>query len=202
MREMNRDRDQPRESNLDDLDRALDAALSNYAVVEPRAGLAGRILANLHTQPMAARQAWWRWGLIGALAAIVIVAMTLAWKTGRSAHAPIANHATTTRQIRGPANPQAIASSEHLVGSPAPRAPHNAIALRKPASRAQALADADPKLNVFPSPQPLSEEELALARYVRNFPRDARLVAQEQETSEREVLAKMQALANESTESN
>lgn len=108
MREMNRDRDQPRESNLDDLDRALDAALSNYAVVEPRAGLAGRILANLHTQSMAARQAWWRWGLIGALAAIVIVAMTLAWKNRQKrpcTHCESCdNHATDSRACESASN--------------------------------------------------------------------------------------------------
>ena len=61
---------------------------------------------------------------------------------------------------------------------------------------------ADPKLDVFPSPRPLSEEELALARYVRNFPSDAKQVAQAQQASAREVLAKMQALSHESTESN
>jgi hypothetical protein len=74
--------------------------------------------------------------------------------------------------------------------------------VRRSAPRARAVAEADPKLDVFPSPRPLSEEELALARYVRHFPSDAKLVAQAQEASEREVLAKMQALANESTESN
>jgi hypothetical protein len=61
---------------------------------------------------------------------------------------------------------------------------------------------ADPKLDVFPSPQPLSEEELALAQYVRNFPSDARLIAQAQQTSDTEILRKMQVLANESAESN
>jgi hypothetical protein len=70
---------------------------------------------------------------------------------------------------------------------------------RRPTS---AKLAADPKLDVFPSPQPLSEQELALARYVRNFPSDAKLVAQAQAASEKEVLTRMQALANESPESN
>jgi hypothetical protein len=205
MMEMNRDRDKRTGSNIEDLDLALDAALTRYAGVEPRAGLEDRILANLRAQRQLAQfPAWWRWGVVGALSAIVIVAMTLAWRAGRSAHLPMANHPTTTEQIRRAASPPAAAVSERPVGNTPTGASHSGgvIAVRRAAPRAQAVADADPKLDVFPSPRPLSEEELALARYVRSFPSDAKLVAQAQEASEREVLAKMQALANESTESN
>ncbi len=190
----------------DPLDPVLDAALAKYAAVEPRSGLEDRVLAHLQAErsrvPARAR---WRWGLARALAAIVIVALTLAWRAGRGAHLPMANHPTPTEQTRRAANPPAAAAaSKPLVGNIPTRASHSggAIAVRRVAPRAQAVAQADPKLDVFPSPQPLSEEELALAQYVRNFPSDAKLVAQAQEASEREVLAKMQALANESTESN
>ena len=205
MTDQNHQQAHVQDSQNDELDRALDAALTKYSSVEPRAGLEDRILANLRAQRRQAQlPAWWRWGLVGALAAIVIVAMTLAWRAGRSAHLPMANHRTTIEQIRRPANPPTTTASERLAANVPIRAMHSggAIALRKPAPRAQAVTEADPKLDVFPSPRPLTEEELALARYVRNFPSDAKLVAQAQEASEREVLAKMQALANESTESN
>jgi hypothetical protein len=190
---------------MDPLNPVLDAALARYAAVEPRAGLEERVLANLRTEPSPVTgRARWRWGLAGAPAAIAIVAMALAWRAGRSAHLPMANYSTTTEQIRRPANPPAAAASERLVGNTPTRATHSGatIAVRRAAPRAQAVAQADPKLDVFPSPQPLSEEELALAQYVLNFPTDAKQVAQAQAASEREVLAKMQALANESTESN
>jgi len=187
------------------IDAVLDAALAKYAAVEPRAGLEERLLANLRTgpEPVTGR-AWWRWGLAGALAAIVIVAATLRWKSGTSAHLPMANHPTATEQIGRAANPPSAAAREHLFVNASARVPHKggAIAVRRLAPRAQTVAQADPKLDVFPSPQPLSEEELALARYVRNFPSDAKLAAQEQAASENELLAKMQALASESTESN
>ena len=188
-----------------ELDRELDAALAKYAAVEPRAGLEERILASLPAERQRAQlPAWWRWELVGTLAAIVIVAMALAWRAGRSAHLPIANHPTTTEQNRRAPSVPAAAAGGRLVGNTLARASHRggAIAVRKAVPRTHAVAQADPKLDVFPSPQPLSEEELALARYVRNFPSDAKLVAQAQEASEREVLARMQALANESTESN
>jgi hypothetical protein len=135
---------------------------------------------------------------------MVIVAMAVAWRSGRTTHSQLASHPTNTEQIRRPANPPEATASERLLGNTPTRAMHRggAIAVKRSAPRDRAVAEADPKLDVFPSPRPLSEEELALARYVRNFPSDAKLVAQAQEASEREVLAKMQALANESTESN
>lgn len=193
------------EAKQDELSRTLDAALAKYAAVEPRQGLEERVLASLRAErARVPNRAWWQWSVI-AVAAVVVVALALAWRAGRSEHLPMANHPTTTEQTRRAASPPAAAAaSERLVGNTPTRASHSggAIAVRRVAPRAQAVAQADPKLDVFPSPQPLSEEELALAQYVRNFPRDAKQVAQAQEASEREVLAKMQALANESTESN
>ena len=190
---------------VDPVDPVLDAALAKYAAVAPRAGLEDRVLA--HLQADRARvpvRAWWRWGQAGVLAAIVIVATTLAWKARTGTHLPTAHHPATTEHIRRPANRPTASASERIVANTPTRVQHSGgvIAVRRAASRGQAVAQADPKLDVFPSPRPLSQEELALARYVRNFPTDAKLVAQAQEASEREVLARMQALANESTESN
>ena len=81
-----------------------------------------------------------------------------------------------------------VAHLDPLIRAKVPRLP-----------KAEVVATA-PKLDVFPSPHPLSDQELALARYVRNFPADAKVVAESQADSEKEVLAKMQALANESAE--
>jgi hypothetical protein len=204
MTDQNHEQAHVQDSQNDELDRALDAALTKYSSVDPRAGLEERILADLRAQPTASSHAWWRWGLAGALAVMVIVAMAVAWRSGRTPHSQLASHPTNTEQIRRPANPPEATASERLLGNTPTRATHRggAIAVRRSAPRARAIAEADPKLDVFPSPRPLSDEELALARYVRNFPSDAKLVAQAQEASEREVLAKMQALANESTEPN
>jgi hypothetical protein len=204
MTDQNHEQPHVQDSQNDELDRALDAALTKYSSVEPRAGLEARILANLRAQPATPSHAWWRLGLAGALAAMVIVAMTVAWRSGRTMHSQLASHPTNIEQIRRPADPPEATASERLHGNTPTRATHRggAIAVGRSAPRARAVAEADPRLDVFPSPRPLSEEELALARYVRNFPSDAKLVAQAQEASEREVLARMQALANESTESN
>jgi hypothetical protein len=59
----------------DDLDRTLDAVLSRYASVEPRAGLEERILANLRTAdaPTSAH-AWWTWRMAAVLSAVLMIA--------------------------------------------------------------------------------------------------------------------------------
>lgn len=205
MTDRNHEQEHVQDSQNDGLDRALDFALTKYSSVEPRIGLEERILVNVRAErPDIVGHMSWRWGLAAALAAVLLMVIAQAWRADRSAHVPVGNHPSTTEQIRRPANPLTPTADERAIANAPTRGSHSAgaIAVRKPAPLTQAAAQADPTLDVFPSPQPLSEQELALARYVRNFPSDARLVAQAQEASEREVLARMQALANESTESN
>jgi hypothetical protein len=48
-------------------------------------------------------------------------------------------------------------------------------------------APALPKLDRFPSPQPPSHEELALRRYVSEFPEEATLIARAQEEFAKEI---------------
>jgi hypothetical protein len=162
----------------DELDRMLDVALAKYAAVEPRAGLEGRLLRRLRSEPLPpARRVWLQWGLVGAVATIALVAV-LAWRSDRAPHPAIANHL-----------PAAIQRQSIQETKPAP--PHKTdevasakLALgRKPAARRApaSTAIAHPKLDQFPSPQPLSAEEIALAQYVENFPKEAGLVAQAQE---------------------
>lgn len=54
-----------------------------------------------------------------------------------------------------------------------------------------------PKLDQFPSPQPLTEQELALARYVREFPQEADLIATAQVENEKAIQQKMQDTRSE-----
>jgi hypothetical protein len=161
----------------DELDRILDASLAKYAAVEPRAGLEERVLAHLSVESLqTSSHAWLQWGLAGALAVIVLVAV-LAWRSTRIPHPVVANHPSIT--IQRP-------SIQEL--EPAPPATGDVAAaklpsMRKPAARRAPASTgvANPKLEQFPSPQPLSAEEMALTHYVKDFPKEARLVAQTQE---------------------
>lgn len=179
----------------DPLDPVLDAALSKYAAVEPRAGLEDRVLANLRAErARAPERSWWRWGF-AVVTAVLVIGAVLAWRTAKPSHPVLVNRPVEMQPEPRRAFQTADAGAEAVPE----RVPPTRKQSRRPISVKLA---ANPKLDVFPSPRPLSKEELALAQYVRNFPNDAEQVAQAQEASEREVLAKMQALASESTESN
>jgi hypothetical protein len=51
----------------------------------------------------------------------------------------------------------------------------------------QAVLANGPRLDQFPSPRPLSDEEKLLVRYVRDFPQDAIMIAQAQAVAEKEM---------------
>jgi hypothetical protein len=160
----------------DELDRVLDGALAKYAAAEPRAGLDERVLANLRAeQARVPERVWWRWSVAGALVALVVVALAVAWRSGRP-HAPvIANH------------PPTPAPSVQQAGT---RATSNGGAIRRtqvPRSRPRVEIAANPQLDQFPSPRPLSEEEQLLVRYVHEFPEEAVLIAKAQAESEKEI---------------
>lgn len=172
----------------DELDRMLDATLPKYAAVEPRAGLEARVLAHLRAEPLRPpRHAWLQWGLVGAVAVIAVVAV-LAWRPSRVPHPLIANHPPgtilrpATQEAKGaPHATDEVAAAKHA-------SIRTSIARRVPASTAVGTY---PKLDQFPSPQPLTPEEIALAEYAKNFPKEARLVAQAQEEFELEAEKEM-----------
>lgn len=158
----------------DDLDRVLDATLARYATVEPRAGLEERVLANLRSQ--AARPAWWKWGVATLAFAAVIIVAALVLRPGRSKSQVIVRQPSSSV----PSQPQSQPRVAHRDHHPEPPRKHrhenNGIDQAQ-----QAKVAAAPKLDQFPSRQPLSAEEIALAQYVENFPKEARLVAEAQE---------------------
>jgi hypothetical protein len=160
----------PEKQESGDLDRSLDAALAKYASAEPRAGLEERILANLRAADAAAKhRSWWTWGF-AALAAVILVAGMIAWRSARPVHPPIATHPSTTQQA--PARPE-WANRERT-------APQKKLAARRVTRHhpRQETVAANPKLEVFPSPLPLSEQERLLEIYVSNNPEHAALLAE------------------------
>jgi hypothetical protein len=156
----------------DDLDRALDGALAKYAAVEPRAGLEERIRANLRSAdaPTGA-PAWWNWRIAAALAAVLVIAASLAWRWNKASHRPIVLHRPEVQQA--PIAPYR-SSDEPAFASQRKPARHR---MTKPRSQPQ-VAAVEPKLDVFPSPLPLSEQEKILSFYVEEYPEHAVLVAE------------------------
>ena len=158
----------------DHFDRVLDAALAKYAAVEPRAGLEERVLATLHAERnRAPDRAWRRWGLALAAMAVILAAATLAFRTRKPPPSVIAKTPSTTASPTKP--PAQLANREETV-VPHAHSPRRKV-IRHWAQQEGVLA-AVPKLDQFPSPRPLSEQERMLASYVANDPQRAALIAE------------------------
>lgn len=172
----------------DELDDELDLALAKYAAVKPRTGLEERILANIRAERAhVPDRAWWHWGLAAAVAAVLVVAM--AWRLGKPSHSVVVSHPSAATQVLKEPGTQDAANGQrsgpHPLG-PSPAQKTTAIHAHPPVAMA-----AEARLDRFPSPQPLSEQELALARYVSEFPQEATLIARTQAEFENEIRQKM-----------
>jgi hypothetical protein len=159
----------------DSLHLLLDTALAKYSAVEPRVGLEDRILTNLLTeQEQSPVHAWWKWGL-AAIAAIAVVALAMTFRWQRPSRlivvqrTPVETPNSTNRKTQ-------VANRE---ATPQPKHPAILPTRKHHASPAVAL-EATPalKLDQFPSPQPLTEEEKALVGYVERDPDHAALLAE------------------------
>jgi len=182
-----------------ELDRELDAALAKYAAVEPRTGLEERVLANLRAErARVPDRAWWHWGLAGAVAAVVVVALALAWRSGRPSAPVIAHHPppSPSGATQGPQQPgtRDVANGD---GNRVRPREHSSIRTASAHRSHAELVAANPKLEQFPSPEPLSEQEKILQNYVAKYPEQAVLIARAaREAQHRDELEKMQAFAS------
>jgi hypothetical protein len=179
----------------DDLDRRLDAALAKYAQVEPRAGLENRVLTTLHAERSRLPQrVWWRWSVSGAVAAVVVVVVVLAWRSGKFHGRELAiRPSISVPAVSAPAaelpTPEVGKNDDH------PPAPGPVPKHVMPRAHATAVASANPKLDQFPSPQPLSEQEKLLENYVAKYPERAVLLARARfEALQRDQLEEMNPL--------
>jgi hypothetical protein len=181
-------------SERDPLSRELNAALAKYSAVEPRAGLENRVLANLQAQrDHVLARSWWRWSFGSATAMFIALAIIVASLAGRSGktHAPVTRyHSTTTAPVvaqSGQRNAQDGSGRNNAERNSTEKNSTEKNDLERsirPAGRPAthrspqlAGANAHPKLDQFPSPQPLSEQEKILASYIRNYPKNAILLA-------------------------
>jgi len=176
------------------VDQWLEEELRRYGKAEPRSGLEMRVLASLHAEKdrIAARRRWW-WaaGMMGATAAVIaVVWFGHADRAHRPAGASIAAH-----HENAGAPPQSI-SKPPVVKQTARAAQRRGM--RQTAREAQV---APPKLDQFPAPAPLNEQEQLLARYVREFPQKAALVARAQTELQKQDEREMAAPWPETTNS-
>ena len=157
------------EDNNQSADKWLDAALRQYGEAEPRPGLEKRVLANLDAQrARLAISPWWRRPVAAAVTIAVLAGGLLLLKRKPDVTA-----------VRISNQPPVTAGAEPERAIAFRVAPHTAIKRRdRPEpNRNIAHPSSEPRLEQFPAPTPLSEQEEMLARYVREHRQEAILVA-------------------------
>jgi hypothetical protein len=166
-------------NDRDRLDKWLDSALSQYGNVQPRAGLEGRIVANLEARRRVVRR---RWALVFAGVAVACAMLVTGWPN-KSTKALQTNLAKLSHP--SPAIDEMVdqTSTTRALPSRTQRVQQKTWAK----VRRAANSDATSRLSQFPSPSPLTDRELTLAKYVAQFPKEAELIAQEQETFEQQM---------------
>jgi len=155
----------------DRFDDVLEGALKRYGDVQPRAGIEGRVLANLAAREQRRLIRWrWMWAASGAAALAVALAVWLSHSPG------------------GQAPHQAAVQEEEAILAapvPAPKAvlPGSGEArhVRRTRRPLRVAVEAEAKLPRFPSPRPIGEQELMLLEYVQHYPGEAILIAQQQD---------------------
>ena len=163
--------------NRDTFDDLLDGALKQYGNVETRLGLEGRVLANLAAQASRARaRRAWFWAVAG-ISAVVVLPLWFGHLGALKSHSDVS--VRVPRVVMAPRTlmPPVVKEASRRKES-RPR--------RRVSPRSMTVA-AEPKLQQFPSSRPISEQELLVAEYAVRYPREAMLVAQEQQNFEEQV---------------
>jgi len=169
--------------DLQIIDREIDAALARYAKSEPPAGLERRVLARLAEAERESNRSWRWWSalVLGTAAALAIVALWLAPALrGTLPKTPVTEvgapptmkseaGATKSELVRIFPNPGTSRRSIPSGGA------HTS--LPKDDRSEHVRTNDSPRLDQFPSPRPLSEQEQILMSYVAAFPETAALVA-------------------------
>ena len=148
----------------DELDQLLDSALGTYA--EPRPGIEQRILARVEearAAGLASRRRWLVWSIAVPVTACILLVVMLSgvWQPQTNITHPLG----PPEQAVVPAVERPQPETHDSVPSARVRAATQSV---RP--RSVNAATAAPKLDVFPAPQPLSEQEQALIALANQSP--------------------------------
>ena len=159
----------------DDFDLLIDSALATYADPGPDSGLEDRVLVTLaavRTKTLRERRRWRTRWLPWAVAIPIAAGLLFLWLSPRRDKPLPASEPQEARS----ASPKAIAPHANSSSEVRPGVPHrHTIRATQPTTQVQTAQAAPlPKLDVFPTPQPLTAEERALGVVVTETPLPAR----------------------------
>jgi hypothetical protein len=156
----------------------LDKALQQYGDAQPRPGLESRVLANLEAHQRRHTGQIWAWALAGVV--MTIFPVLFLWH-GLD-HSDLHKH--DDEPVARASQDSRIEQRTHV---PPPISQNPTARVRKGLRPVITEHGGNPRLEQFPSPRPLSPQELAALRYAGQYPREAVLVAKEQEKFDDEV---------------
>lgn len=153
----------------DQLDRMLDSALATYADPGPDSGLERRILSRIANEAAPApRRRWLAWAIALPVTASLLLFMLVL--------RPWTNQPSTTPEANASRQPVQPSTASRPAARPTP-VRRSKASVHRPRLPGKALAAAStrpPKLNIFPSPQPLSPEEQSLVNFAVHAPQSER----------------------------
>jgi hypothetical protein len=159
------------------LDNLLDRGLKQYSQVLPRTGLEMRVLANLRAEQenqVAHTWLWWPTVVTVTLCALAAGALFMIRKPGNNPELRIQQSASDAVN-QGRPGPVATNPASTPMLSPGSKWGTSVRSRSRVAS-----ISVEPRLEQFPSPAPLSEEEKVLVRYIQERPHEAALMARAQ----------------------
>ena len=176
--------------NNSTIDQLLDSSLREFGAAEPRPGLEMRLLAALEAEQKraAATAPWWRnWQLASGIVAVLMLA---AWGVASWLHpsrqVAHTNGGARAPQGQSPVVPAKTSDLQLACACPLKLRPHKQVELRDAAASLRKASERHPRLEEFPSPQPLSEQEQLLVRFVTQHRSEAILLARAQAANDAE----------------
>jgi hypothetical protein len=184
--------------NQENLHRWLDKALVEYGNTEPRPGLESRVLANLSAERerITARQGRF-WALtLTATAAVIILAV---WMESEPAlRTKIPTPMRTASEQQGGSKQRAVETAKPDVLQQSRKTASPPVDRNRTGHSFEAAAA--PKLDRFPSSQPLSEQERLLLAYLNQTPKQEVMLTIAKAKSNEDLRVKdleIQSLENE-----
>jgi hypothetical protein len=160
------------------------------------------VLVHVRSAPAPRRWMTWKLWTAGlAIAAIVVtVGLAMIWRAGRNSNPAIANHPSAPAQRQAQPETQIAANQQSGAQSRNSKREAKISPRRNHPQPEVAVAVSLPKLDQFPSPQPLSDQEKILANYIAEHPERAALIAEARMEDLRRDAEEHRRLASEASQ--
>lgn len=175
----------------DELDLLVHSALSSYADPDTESGLEERILARIAAEGIPApRRRWLPWAIALPIAAGLLLLLVFSGSrhtqplTSRANQAPLLQRSPAVADHPGSTTESPATTAQHAKASLHERHPGREAVIGKAAPL--------PKLDIFPTPQPLTPEERTFIVFVAQAPETERqsfIEAQKQATAPLSIVA-------------